>query len=73
MEGLTQNKPLLYSIVLSGGTVLALTLGIVPELAAQFEIIEFPSEVSNNKTTGIILYYYIFVLVSYNTRASLIR
>lgn len=45
MESLTQNKPLLYSIVLSGGAVLALALGIVPELAAQFEIIEFPAEV----------------------------
>lgn len=48
MESLTQNKPLLHSIILSGGVVLALTLGIVPELGAQFEIIQFPSEVSYN-------------------------
>lgn len=46
MESLSQNKPLLYSIVISGCTVLALTLGIVPDLAAQFEIIDFPPDVS---------------------------
>lgn len=41
-----QNKALLYSILASGGTVLALTLGIVPDLATQFEIIDFPPDVS---------------------------
>lgn len=46
MESLRQNKALMYSIVGSGGTVLALALGLVPELAAQFEIIEFPPDVS---------------------------
>ena len=46
MESLTHNKALLYSIVASSGTVLALTLGVVPELAQQFEIIDFPHEVS---------------------------
>lgn len=46
MESLRQNKALMYSIVGSGGTVLALALGLVPELATQFEIIDFPSDVS---------------------------
>ncbi|KAG5897443.1 hypothetical protein JTB14_002704 [Gonioctena quinquepunctata] len=44
MESLKQNKALLYSILGSGGVVLALTLGIVPELSAQFEIIDFPPD-----------------------------
>ncbi|GJQ67243.1 hypothetical protein Trydic_g8148 [Trypoxylus dichotomus] len=44
MESLLQNKALLYSIIGSSGTVLALTLGLVPELAQQFEIIDFPSD-----------------------------
>lgn len=68
MEGLTQNKPLLYSIVLSGGTVLALTLGIVPELAAQFEIIEFPSEVSNknNCICNFVLLHFFSSFVQYS-------
>ncbi|KYB27482.1 endoplasmic reticulum transmembrane helix translocase [Tribolium castaneum] len=44
MESLRQNKALLYSILGSGGTVLALTLGIVPELSTQFEIIDFPPD-----------------------------
>lgn len=46
MESLRQNKALLYSILGSGGVVLALTLGLVPELSAQFEIIDFPPDVS---------------------------
>lgn len=40
-----QNRALLYSIIGSSGTVLALTLGLVPELAQQFEIIDFPPDV----------------------------
>nr|XP_022911385.1 manganese-transporting ATPase 13A1-like [Onthophagus taurus] len=44
MEGLTQNKALLYSMVGSAGTVLALTLGLLPDLAAQFEIIDFEED-----------------------------
>ncbi|CAH1117439.1 unnamed protein product [Phaedon cochleariae] len=44
MESLRQNKALLYSIMGSGGVVLALTLGIVPELSEQFEIIDFPPD-----------------------------
>lgn len=46
MESLSHNKPLMYSIMLSGGTILALASGIVPELSAHFEIIQFPPEVS---------------------------
>lgn len=41
MEGLRDNKPLLYSIVLSGGTVLALAAGLLPELSNMFEIVYF--------------------------------
>ncbi|XP_044750487.1 endoplasmic reticulum transmembrane helix translocase [Coccinella septempunctata] len=44
MESIRQNRALLYSILGSGGVVLALTLGILPELSAQFEIIDFPPD-----------------------------
>ncbi|KAJ8917451.1 hypothetical protein NQ315_005498 [Exocentrus adspersus] len=44
MESLRQNKTLLYSICGSGAVVLALALGLVPELSAQFEIIDFPPD-----------------------------
>ncbi|KAL3282728.1 hypothetical protein HHI36_005899 [Cryptolaemus montrouzieri] len=44
MESIRQNKALLYSILGSGGVVLALTLGILPDLSAQFEIIDFPPD-----------------------------
>lgn len=46
MESIFQHKPLFYSILGSGAVVLALTLGILPELSAQFEIIDFPPDVS---------------------------
>lgn len=47
MESLRQNKALLNSILISGGVVVALTLGVLPELSAQFEIIDFPPDVSS--------------------------
>jgi len=46
MESLTENKSLLYSIVGSAGAILALALGIFPDMAYQFEIVDFPAEVS---------------------------
>lgn len=46
MESLRENRALLYSLLGSGGVVFALALGIIPEFAQQFEIIDFPSEVS---------------------------
>ncbi|KAK3854496.1 hypothetical protein Pcinc_039026 [Petrolisthes cinctipes] len=44
MEGLTENRALLYSLVGSGGLVLSLALGLLPDLAAQFEIVDFPPQ-----------------------------
>ncbi|KAK7016788.1 hypothetical protein SK128_009189 [Halocaridina rubra] len=44
MESLTENKALLYSLLGSGGVVMALALGVVPEFAQQFEIVDFPHE-----------------------------
>lgn len=46
MEGLRDNKPLLYSIVVSGGAVLALAAGVFPDLSNMFEIVYFPPDVS---------------------------
>jgi len=46
MESLRQNWALLYTILISGGAVFALALGIFPDVARQFEIVEMPSEVS---------------------------
>ncbi|XP_028034006.1 manganese-transporting ATPase 13A1 [Bombyx mandarina] len=44
MQGLKDNKPLLYSIVISGGAVLALAAGIFPDLSNMFEIVYFPPD-----------------------------
>lgn len=44
MESLLENKALLYSLLGSGGVILALAVGIVPEFAQQFEIVDFPPE-----------------------------
>lgn len=46
MEGLRDNKPLLYSIVLSGGLVFSLATGVMPDLSNMFEIVDFPNDVS---------------------------
>lgn len=50
MESLLENKALLYSLLGSGGVVLALAVGIVPEFAQQFEIVDFPPEVRTAST-----------------------
>ncbi|XP_072937344.1 endoplasmic reticulum transmembrane helix translocase [Epargyreus clarus] len=44
MEGLKDNKPLLYSILVSGGAVLALAAGVLPDLSNMFEIVYFPPD-----------------------------
>ena len=45
METLTENKPLLYSILGSAGAVLILASGIIPELSASLQIETFTEEV----------------------------
>ncbi|KAK4879876.1 hypothetical protein RN001_008022 [Aquatica leii] len=44
MESLKQNKALLYTIIGSSLVILALTLGLLPELSAQLELVVFPFE-----------------------------
>ncbi|CAG9784593.1 unnamed protein product [Diatraea saccharalis] len=44
MEGLRDNKPLLYSVLASGGAVLALAAGLFPDLSNTFEIVYFPPD-----------------------------
>ena len=46
MESLRENKPLLYSVCGSGLIIFSLAAGWLPDVAAQFEIIDFPPEVS---------------------------
>jgi cation-transporting ATPase 13A1 len=47
MESLTENKPLLYSILFSTGAVFVLAGRLMPELSDQFQIVEFPDDVRN--------------------------
>lgn len=49
MESLLQNKFLLYSLIGNAAVILGLTCGFLPELATQFEIVDFPSDVSEYK------------------------
>jgi len=44
MESLTENRSLLYSLAGSGGLVVMLALGWLPEFADQFSIIDFSAE-----------------------------
>ncbi|XP_041968450.1 endoplasmic reticulum transmembrane helix translocase [Aricia agestis] len=44
MEGLRDNRPLLWSVVVSGGAVFALATGVLPDLSNMFEIVYFPPD-----------------------------
>ena len=46
MESLYENKPLMYSIIGATGSIFALALGLIPDVAQHFEIVEFDPEVS---------------------------
>ena len=45
MESLRNNKPLLYSLAVSGGTIVGLASGLMPEATEYFELVPLPDEV----------------------------
>ncbi len=45
MESLKENRPLMFSILGSTAFIFALALGVFPDIAQQFEIVDFPLEV----------------------------
>ncbi|CAL1274747.1 unnamed protein product [Larinioides sclopetarius] len=47
MESLSENKPLMYSIVVSGTAILMLVTGLSPDLAGVFSIVDFAPEYQN--------------------------
>ena len=49
MESLRENKPLLWSIVLSGLAIVGLLTGSSPEFNEQFGLVEIPTEVSGQR------------------------
>ena len=46
MVSLRANKPLFYSIVISGSVIASLASGLSPELSTYFELVELPTEVT---------------------------
>jgi cation-transporting ATPase 13A1 len=46
MESLRENKPLLWSIALSGLAIVGLLSGSSPEFNEQFALVDIPTEVS---------------------------
>ncbi|KAK3922402.1 Manganese-transporting ATPase 13A1 [Frankliniella fusca] len=44
MESLKENRPLMFSILGSTAFIFALALGVFPDIAQQFEIVDFPLE-----------------------------
>lgn len=50
MESLTENKALLYSVVISLGSVFVLASNSIPEFSAKFEIILMPEDFRNFMT-----------------------
>ncbi|KAH3794394.1 hypothetical protein DPMN_147927 [Dreissena polymorpha] len=53
MESLIYNRPMLYSISISGGAIIALASGLLPEANEYFERVQLPTKVSR---TGAITY-----------------
>lgn len=47
MESLMENKALLYSLLGSSALIMGLACGFMPSVAAQLEVVDFPSEVSD--------------------------
>lgn len=46
MESLSENRPLLWSIALSGLAIVGLLTGSSPEFNEQFSLVDIPTEVS---------------------------
>ena len=60
MESLLENKALLYSLLASGGFIVCMITGSVPEINQQFEIVSFPPKVNVSLIYHTLywLYYY---------------
>jgi len=54
MESLMQNKALLFSLIGNSVVILLLACGFLPDVAVQFEIVDFPSQVSFAKTAKVL-------------------
>ena len=59
MESLYENKPLLYSVMASTSAIVALASGMLPDLAAQFEIVELETEVRDDEIKSLVICYYL--------------
>ncbi|KAL4219329.1 hypothetical protein ACF0H5_021909 [Mactra antiquata] len=47
MESLRNNKPMLYSVSISGGAIIALASGFIPEATEYFELVHLPDDFRN--------------------------
>ncbi|NP_001135438.1 ATPase type 13A1 [Nasonia vitripennis] len=63
MEGLIENKLLMYSLLGSTAAIFALALGIVPDIALQFEIVDFPSDFRKILVLGLVANFVLAFLV----------
>lgn len=75
MESLTENKALLYSLMTSGGAIICLTCGILPDVSAQFELEELTPEVPQsplllNLYSSLLIFYPQFRYIVMTTLAT---
>lgn len=63
MESLSENRPLLWSIALSGLAIVGLLTGSSPEFNEQFALVEIPTEVT--KTVDCLVHFSGFALVCF--------
>ncbi|XP_052789722.1 endoplasmic reticulum transmembrane helix translocase-like [Mya arenaria] len=55
MESLFNNKPMMYSISISGGAIIALASGLMPEMNEYFELVQLPDEFRNTVLAVVIV------------------
>lgn len=76
MESLRNNKPMLYSLSISGSAIIALASGLVPEATEYFELVHLPDEVSLQPLLQYVTCLFIKslrVLLYYKTKISFIE
>ncbi len=71
MESLRENKALLYSLASTGCFIAMLAAGWLPEMSQQFEIVDFPEDVSSPKMSQSVLCH--CLLLRFQFRALLLQ
>lgn len=71
MESLRQNKALMVSLLGNSTVILLLACGFLPSLAVQFEIVDFPTQVSGRFVSVTQVFSRHFAIASFKSHSRL--